>query len=72
MVLRRVPERKYARFTHHGTFDKLGETYKYIYNTWLPQSGYEVHPSKYDMEVYDERFIPDSEDSAFDIYVALK
>jgi AraC family transcriptional regulator len=72
MVYREVPEHKYAVFTHHGKLDKLGETYDYIYRTWLPQSGYEVHPSKYDMEVYDERFIADSDDSAFDIYVALK
>jgi AraC family transcriptional regulator len=72
MVYREVPEYKYAVFTHHGKLDKLGETYEYIYNTWLPQSGYEVHPSKYDMEVYDERFIPNSDDSAFDIYVAIK
>jgi predicted transcriptional regulator YdeE/DNA-binding transcriptional MerR regulator len=72
MVYREVPKYKYAVFTHHGKLDKLGETYEYIYNTWLPQSGLEVHPSKYDMEVYDERFIPDSDDSAFDIYVAIK
>lgn len=72
MVYREVPAYKYAVFTHHGKLDKLGETYEYIYNTWLPQSGVEVHPSKYDMEVYDGRFIPDSDDSAFDIYLALK
>jgi len=72
MVYREVPEYKYAVFTHHGTLDKLGETYEYIYNTWLPQSDLELHPDKYDMEVYDERFIPNSDDSAFDIYVAIK
>lgn len=72
MVYRQVPEYKYAVFTHHGKLDKLGETYEYIYNTWLPQSGLEIHPSKYDMEVYDERFIVGSDDSAFDIYLALK
>jgi predicted transcriptional regulator YdeE/DNA-binding transcriptional MerR regulator len=72
MVYREVPEYKYAVFTHHGKLDKLGETYEYIYNTWLPQSKYELHPDKYDMEVYDERFLADSDDSAFDIYVAIK
>ena len=71
MVYREVPEYKYAVFTHHGKLDHLGETYEYIYNTWLPQSGLEVHPDKFDMELYDERFIPDSDDSAFDIYVAI-
>ena len=72
MVYREVPEYKYAVFTHHGKLDKLGETYGYIYNTWLPQSGLEVHPDKYDMEVYDERYIHESDESEFDIYVALK
>jgi predicted transcriptional regulator YdeE/DNA-binding transcriptional MerR regulator len=72
MVYREVPEYKYVVFTHHGKLDKLGETYEYIYNTWLPQLGLELHPDKYDMEVYDERFIPDSDDSAFDIYVAIQ
>jgi predicted transcriptional regulator YdeE len=72
MVYREVPEYKYAVFTHHGKLDKLGETYEYIYNTGLPQAGLEVHPDMYDMEVYDERYIHDSDDSAFDIYVAIK
>ena len=72
MVYREVPEHKYAVFTHYGKLDTLGQTYEYIFNTWLPQSGLEVHTSKYDMEVYDERFIHDSDDSEFDIYVALK
>jgi AraC family transcriptional regulator len=72
MVYREVPEYKYAVFTHHGKLDTLGETYEYIYNTWLPQSGLKVHPDKYDMELYDDRFIPDSDDSAFDIYIAIQ
>ena len=72
MVYREVPEYKYAVFTHHGKLDTLGETYEYIYNTWLPQSGLKVHPDHYDMEQYDERFIPESEDSEFDIYIAIQ
>ena len=71
MVLRSVPERKYAVFTHYGTLDTLGETYQNIYNTWLPQSGLEVG-NEFDMEVYDEDFIPDSPDSKLYIYVAVK
>ena len=71
MVLRSVPERKYAIFTHHGTLDTLGDTYQNIYNTWLPQSGLEVG-NEFDMEVYDEDFIPNSPDSKLYIYVAVK
>lgn len=72
MVYREVPELKYAVFTHHGKLDKLGETYGYIYNTWLPQSGYKLHPSKFDMEVYDEDFAQGKDESKFYIYVAIQ
>ncbi len=43
MVYREVPEHQYAVFTHHGKLETLGETYEYIYHTWLPQSGMKVH-----------------------------
>jgi AraC family transcriptional regulator len=72
MVYREVPAYKYAVFTHHGKLDTLGETYQYIYNTGLAQAGLQIHPNKYDMEVYDEGFIPDSDDSKFYIYVAIQ
>lgn len=72
MVYREVPAYKYAVFIHHGKLDTLGETYQYIYNTGLAQAGVQVHPDKYDMEVYDDDFIPDSDDSKFYIYVAIQ
>ena len=72
MVYREVPAHKFAVFTHKGKLDTLGKTYQYIYETWLPQSGLEVHPDKFDMELYDERFIPDSDESEFDILVAIQ
>jgi predicted transcriptional regulator YdeE/DNA-binding transcriptional MerR regulator len=72
MVYREVPSYKYALFTHHGKLDTLGETYQYIYNTWLPQSDLQAHPDKFDMEVYTEDFLMDSDDSKFYIYVAVQ
>jgi predicted transcriptional regulator YdeE/DNA-binding transcriptional MerR regulator len=72
MVYREVPEQKYAVFTHHGKLDNLQETYHYVYNTGLPQSGLQVHSSKFDMEVYDKDFIPNSDDSKLYIYVAIQ
>ena len=72
MVYREVPEYKYLVFTHHGKIDKLGETYKYIFETWIPQSTYKVHPDKFDMEVYTNEFINDSDESKFYIYVAIQ
>lgn len=71
MVYREVPGHKYAVFTHCGDLEKLGETYHYIYNTWLPQSRTQAHPSKFDMEVYTQDFKPGVEDSKLYIYVAI-
>jgi AraC family transcriptional regulator len=71
MVCREVPAYKYAVFTHHGKLDTLGETYQYIYNTWLPQSGMELNPDKFDMEVYTDEFILGDDKSKFYIWVAL-
>ncbi len=72
MVYREVPAHKYAVFTHHGKLDTLHETYQYIYNTGLAQAGLKPHPDKFDMEVYDKDFLPNSDDSKFYIWVALE
>jgi len=72
MVMREIPAYKYAVFTHHGSLKTLHDTYQYIYNTWLPQSGYELD-GKFDMEVYDDDFnMDDWVNSKFYIYVAIK
>jgi AraC family transcriptional regulator len=72
MVYREVPERKYAVFTHHGKLEKLHDTYQYIYDTGLAQAGLQVHPDRYDMEVYTEDFTPGADDSKLYIYVAIQ
>jgi predicted transcriptional regulator YdeE/DNA-binding transcriptional MerR regulator len=72
MVYREVPEHKFAIFTHHGKLESLHDTYQYIYNTGLAQAGLQVHPDKYDMEVYTEDFTPGSDDSKLYIYVAIQ
>jgi predicted transcriptional regulator YdeE/DNA-binding transcriptional MerR regulator len=71
MVYREVPELKYAVFTHHGPLEGLGQTYEYIYTNGLAQAGLQIHPDKYDMEVYTADFIPGSADSKLYIYVAI-
>ena len=71
MVYREVPAYKYAVFTHHGKLNNLGDTYKYIYETWMAQTDVKIHPDRFDMEVYTDEFIFDSDDSKFYIYVAV-
>jgi predicted transcriptional regulator YdeE/DNA-binding transcriptional MerR regulator len=71
MVVRHVPAAKYAVFTHVGALDKLKDTYNYIYQTWVPQSGLQL-AGAYDFEYYNEDFKDFASDSRFYIYIPVK
>ena len=71
METRVVPGGRYAVFTHTGTLDHLEHTMNFIYGSWLPKSGEELRDAP-DLERYDERFKPDSEESELDIFIPLK
>lgn len=71
MTYRRMIKHLYAKFTHRGGLDKLGDTYKYMYGQWLPNSKYDVDEIAPEIEWYDNRFMPDSANSAFDIYMPI-
>jgi predicted transcriptional regulator YdeE/DNA-binding transcriptional MerR regulator len=71
MVLRHVPAAKYAVFTHVGSLDKLKDTYNYIYQTWVPQSGMQLDGS-FDFEYYNQDFQDFAPESRFYIYVPIK
>lgn len=72
MSCRRIPEGKYAVFTHRGKAEKLQITYDYIWGTWVPCSGFEVD-LRDDFELYDGRFLgPDNDESEIDIYLPVK
>ncbi len=64
-----VPAQQYAVFP--TTLPTIGETYKYIFETWLPGSGY-TYAGTPDFEYYDENFDSALEDSTFDIYVPVR
>ncbi len=70
-VLRQIPEHTYAVFAHRGDLASLGKTYEYIYEVWLPQSGYNM-ASKIDFEYYDQDFKDFAPDSVFYIYVPIE
>ncbi len=72
MVIKTVPANKYVVVTHKGSLETLGNTYDFIYATWLPKSGHELAEAD-DFEVYDERFLgPEDEKSEIDIYIPIK
>lgn len=72
MVKRSLPETKYAVFEHVGPLATLGETYRNIYQTWLPQAGLQPAENDMDMEVYDDRFKDFAPDSVMYLYIPVK
>jgi len=70
-VIRRVPEYTYAVFAHKGDLPSLKHTYAYIYESWLPQSGYKL-PAKIDFEYYNEDFKDFQPNSVFYIYIPIE
>jgi AraC family transcriptional regulator len=71
LVAKHLPACTYAVFTVRGGLKKLGEGFHYVYETWLPNSGYQVaYP--FDFEFYqDGRFKGDEEESEIDIYIPI-
>lgn len=63
-----VPEQTYAVFP--STLQSIHETYKYAFQTWLPQSEYDHSPGP-DFEFYDEEFDP-KEGTGLTIYIPVK
>lgn len=62
LVSARVPASRYAVFTHRGPARNVDRTVDYIYATWLAQSDLR-HTYGPDLEIYDERWHPTSDDS---------
>jgi len=71
MLSRTIPAGRYAKFTHKGKLDGLGKTMGYIFGVWMP-SGAAQRRSGPEIEVYDKRFIINSDASEFDILIPVK
>lgn len=71
MVSYEIPKTLVAVFTHKGSLETLSETYDYIYEQWLPESGYQLADGD-ELEWYDARYDYDSEDSEMDIHIPVR
>ncbi len=72
LVGKSLPPAKYLRFIHKGLACNVGLTYRYIYETWLPQSDYKLSLD-YNFEYYGKNhFGPDSEESESEIYIPIE
>lgn len=70
MVSRTIPAGTFAVFLHRGPIQKIGETCYEIYRVWLPQSHWQ-HSDIADVEVYDERFDCEGENSEFEYWISV-
>jgi AraC family transcriptional regulator len=71
MIKRTIPPGKYVCFTHKGKLDRLEHTMNFVYGSWLPKSNVRLREAPH-LELYDRRFIPDSNKSEFDILLPIR
>ncbi len=72
LVGKSLPSAKYLRFIHKGLACNVGLTYRYIYETWLPQSDYKLS-LPYNFEYYGKNYCgPDNEESESEIYIPIE
>ncbi|MBD3388260.1 MAG: hypothetical protein GF416_04200 [Candidatus Altiarchaeales archaeon] len=72
MVGEAIPAMKVAKFTHEGRMEGLKDTYDKIMKEWMPAEGLELDYSKPCIEMYDDRFKEDSDESICEIWMAVK
>ncbi len=70
-VLKTIPAGNYLRFIHKGLANKVGYTYKYIYNQFLPNTNYILN-KPFNFEYYGEKYSgPFNEKSESEIYIPI-
>lgn len=67
----RIPEHKYAVFTHSDHVSKIRGTCNAIWNEWCPNSGYQAADAP-DFERYDENFDSLTGNGGLEIWVPIK
>ncbi|HEY6644337.1 AraC family transcriptional regulator [Povalibacter sp.] len=67
----RIPERRYAVFTHTEHISTIRNTWNAIWNSWLPQSGHHCADAPF-FERYPETFDPQSGNGGLELWVPLE
>jgi AraC family transcriptional regulator len=67
----RIPEQRYAVFTHSDHVASVRRTVNTIWNQWLPASGLKAADAP-NFERYDEKFDPATGNGGFEIWVPVK
>lgn len=61
----------YAVFEHKGPLESLSQTFRYICDTWLPQSGHQAADAP-EFERYSEDFNPRLKTGTLEIWLPIK
>ena len=67
----RIPEQKYAVFTHTGHISAIRNTWDAILSSWMPQAGNVVVDAP-EFERYDNRFDPKTGNGTVEIWIPVK
>ncbi|MBR1166132.1 AraC family transcriptional regulator [Bradyrhizobium liaoningense] len=67
----RIPEQRYAVFTHKDHVASIRRTVNTIWNQWLPTSGLTAADAP-NFERYDEKFDPATGNGGFEIWIPVK
>jgi AraC family transcriptional regulator len=68
----KLPQQRYAVFTHRGHISGISATVHQIFGEWLPQSGHRHAGTPDMMERYDDRFDPRTGMGVTEIWIPLK
>ena len=66
-----VPAATYLVFTHTGSTELFPQSMDYIFNKWWSKNSYE-HTHTPELEIYDERFDPETNSGEIDICIPIK
>ena len=71
-VVKIIPPSRYLRFIHKGLANKVGYTYKYIYNQFLPETDYKLS-KPFNFEFYGKKCLgPYNPESESEIYIPIE
>ena len=71
LVTKTIPAGQYLKFIHKGLANKVGYTYRFIYNQYLPNTSYNLSQA-FNFERYGEKCLgPYNENSESDIFIPV-
>ena len=71
-VVKIIPKSRYLKFIHKGLANKVGYTYKFIYNQFLPDTNYKL-TKPFNFEFYGEKCLgPYNPESESEIFIPIE